>query len=151
MSHCTTGPISSDCPDLLNRSYSLRRCASRNHHGCYQDSPYTSMTNGYASNHHLMHSGGGGSVNVGQNQYQNGNKKYSSCSNNSGYYNNRHSHVIGAKGSGSGGTGGLGKNAHGRLQKSLSFAFQTPSMMNEESCNPCQCYGTRYSDRYYSR
>lgn len=71
MSHCTTtGPISSDCPDLLNRTYSLGRYgASGNHHGCYHSSPYTTMTNGYSSNHHL-HGGG-------QHQYQNGkNKNY---------------------------------------------------------------------------
>lgn len=41
---------------------------------------------------------------------------------------------------------------HGRLQKSLSFAFQTPSMGgNEEFCNPCQCYNIRYLDRCLSR
>lgn len=71
MSHCTNGPISSDCPDLLNRTFSLRRCTNGNHHNCYHSSPYTTMTNGYSSNHHLMHTSGGGG-NIVQNQCQNG-------------------------------------------------------------------------------
>jgi hypothetical protein len=42
---------------------------------------------------------------------------------------------------------------HGRLQKSLSFAFQTPAMMNEmcQPSHPNQSNSVNYPERSYSR
>ncbi|XP_055684488.1 monocarboxylate transporter 12 [Lutzomyia longipalpis] len=109
-SHCT-GPVSSsECPDLLNRSYSSRFGAPWYH------SPYTSMTNGGCpSGHHQFHR---------QHRYGNG-----VCPN-----------------------GTIGSN-HGRLHKSLSFAFQSPHhMWGDYIQQPHSCHQAHNQiDRCYSR
>lgn len=108
-SHCT-GPVSSsECPDLLNRSYSSRYGTPWYH------SPHTSMTNGGCpSGHHQFHR---------QNRYGNG------------VYPN----------------GTIG-SSHGRLHKSLSFAFQSPHHMWGDYQQPHSCHQAHnVIDRCYSR
>lgn len=74
----------------------------------YFQSPYTTVSNGNCSSGHTHH------------HYP---PQYNQCQTPAVHYPH---HVAAVNSNGGGHTGG-----HGRLQKSLSFAFQTPQMMND--------------------
>lgn len=100
-SHCTA--ITSECPDLLNRSFSSARYNNwYNNCGTH----CKSLSNGCSSMHHRMNY-----TPTHQTHYGAGNR----CC-----HSNHHLNRTPAD------------NTHGRLHKSLSFAFQTPMMCNED-------------------
>ncbi len=109
-SHCTLA--TSDCPDLLNRSFSSGR---------YGNNWYsTTMTNGCASAGHPHYT-------PSHYRYINGGVHGNHCQN--GMMN--------------------GSAGRGRLQKSLSFAFQTPNW--NENYQTCYNNGMSYHQRPQSR
>lgn len=118
-SHCTMP--TSDCPDLLNQSFSSGRYGN-----WHSNAPFTTMTNGckasghqhYTPTHQHQNTGGGGGGAGGR-------------------YNTGHCH-----------NGSL--PSRGRLQKSLSFAFQSPAMWNDGYV-PYYNTTPSHSSRPYSR
>lgn len=122
-SHCTLP--TSECPDLLNRSFS-----SNNRYGNWyrQQAPYTTMTT----------NGGCSAVANGGHHHSHGN-----CSNTPSHHHHQHHHHNQYLNGGGGGSyhhtshcpnGGVANGlstGNGRLQKSLSFAFQNPAMWND--------------------
>lgn len=116
-SHCTLP--TSECPDLLNRSFSSNRYGN-----WYRQQPYPTMTNGCtaAAGHHQH-----------------------ACNTPS-----HHAYMNGVSGVGchashcpNGGASGV-SSGNGRLQKSLSFAFQNPAMWNDT--NPYQHSHSAYAN-----
>lgn len=100
-SHCTMP--TSECPDLLNRSFS----SGRYNNWYSQSTPYTTMSNGCASSAHHQHA----CTTPSHIPYMNG-----------GFHTN---HCQSSMANGGGAPG------NGRLQKSLSFAFQNPAMWSD--------------------
>lgn len=95
-SHCT---VPTDCPDLLNRSFSSAR-----YNNWYSNSGThcTSLSNGCSSMQHRMLT-----------------SSHCQCGMNRCCHSNNYSNRAKIE------------NGHGRLHKSLSFAFQTPMMLND--------------------
>lgn len=120
-SHCTMP--TSECPDLLNQSFSSGRYGN-----WYNTTPFTTtMSNGCKSSSHQHY--------TPTHTHSNGNAYHGS-------------HCPNGHGSGGGGmaNGGGGRH-HGRLQKSLSFAFQTPTTWSDYNY-PATCYNTATALNY---
>ncbi|XP_055596121.1 uncharacterized protein LOC129746484 isoform X2 [Uranotaenia lowii] len=154
-SRCTAPTSSTDCQRMLNRSFSSQRF--NNHQWSYPNTQSTNMSSGY----HPVGRGSFGSQSQRclSSQFMNGGLGLSGGVGNSGPAGRSTTNLVGAAAAGSGQATHNhnyhspycqsrgqphGHHHHGRLHKSLSFAFQTPFFDDEERSQPmggCQRMG----------